>query len=223
MKKSLLQLVVNFVIPIYILTKFSSVNALGPTKAMLIALAFPVAYEIVSIRKSRKPSIMSLISIGGILVTGVISLFGLSEGWLAVRRSLPYLAGSIAIIVSIRIKRPLIGYMLPHMLDMDRIHTAAKKAKSSTELTRVITVAGYLSGALLGAITVVSYALTRVVITAATNTEVFNQEYAKLRIVSLPAVSLPLIMGFVAIIMYLLTRIEKLTGIDGEELLKKKA
>jgi hypothetical protein len=30
-------------------------------------------------------------------------------------------------------------------------------------------------------------------------------------------------MGFVAIIMYLLTRIEKLTGIDGEELLKKKA
>ena len=220
---STIQILLTFVVPLVILLRFSKQSQLGATNAMLLALAFPVAYELYNVVVShKKPSMLSLLSIGGILVTGLISLLGLSEGWLAVRRSVPYLFGSLVILISIWIKHPLLQAALSRILDMERIRDAAKHAKKTTELIKIVDRAAYMLSALLLATTAASYVLTRVIITAPTQSEAFNQEYAKLRLLSLPAISLPLLIGTVAIVMYLLTKLEKLTGLDGESLVKKR-
>jgi intracellular septation protein A len=217
-----IQLLVNFILPLIILTRFSAESQLGPTKALLLALAFPVAFEIYSIKKRRKVSMLSVLAIGGILVTGAISLLGLSEGWLAVRRSVPYLAVAIAIIVSILIKRPLLKALLPQMLDMQRVTNLATERHKSLELEQAITKAGYILAALFVAITIVAYVLTRIVIISPTDTAEFNQEYARLRLWSLPAIMLPMFVGMAGMITYLFKRLEKITGLDFEEILKKK-
>ena len=220
---SLLQLFVTFVIPLVILLRFSKESQLGATNAMLLALAFPVACELYNVVLShKKPSLLSLLSIGGILVTGLISLLGLSEGWLAIRRSVPYLFGALVILISVWIKHPIVQAALSQMLDMDLINDEAKKAKKTDLLKVLVDRTAYRLSGLLVLVTIASYIMTRIVISAPTQSEAFNQEYAKLRLLSLPIISLPLLIGVVVIVMNLLSKLEKLTGIEGEALLKKK-
>lgn len=213
---------VNFVLPTIVLLTLSNESRLGPTKAMLLALAFPVTLELYSLSKRRKPSMLSLIAIVGILVTGVIALLGLSENWLAIRRSVPYVAVATVLLVSILMKRSLINLALPHILDMETIRSKAEKNHNWPELQRRFTTASYLFIGLLTIVGVSAYILTLAVITAPTDTAAFNNEYVHLRLLSLPATTLPLLVGIVAILMYLLTSLEKLTGLKAEELMKKK-
>lgn len=217
-----IQFVVNFLIPIVILTRFSGNSQLGPTKSLLLALAFPIGFEIYNVRKRKKVSLISLLAIGGILVTGAISLLGLDEGWLAVRRSVPYLAVSMVILISIGIKRPLLSVLLAQVFDMEKINARAQKRQTYTKLQKQVSIAGFLMSGVLFVIAGASYILTRVVIVSETGTTGFNQEYAQLRILSLVVISLPLIVGLTGVILYLMKRIEKLTGLDIDSLMKKK-
>lgn len=216
----LVQIGVNFVLPAIILTRFSS--SLGAGKAMLLALAFPVAFELYSMRKRRKSNMLSLLAIGGILVTGLISLLGLSENWLALRRSVPYVAIALAIVAVLHIKRSLIFTALNQLIDMDKVTAAAGKNKTLPKLERHITRAVYSLAVLFVLVAVASYVLTLVVITAPTDTAAFNSEYVRLRVITIPAVMLPLLVGCAGVLLYLLSKIEKLTGIESTTLFKKK-
>lgn len=218
----LAQIVVNFVLPTIVLLKFSSESALGPAKAMLLALAFPVVWELYGLSRRQKPSVLSLVAIGGILLTGAITLLGLSENWLAVRRSAVYFIIAAGLLVSILIKRPLIEMLLPKIIDMDRVTAAAQKRGTLKNLKKHIRSASYMLIVLLVAIGVASLVLTLVVITAPTDTAQFNSEYARLRFIGLPAITLPLLVGMLGILLYLFAKIEKLTGLDAESLVKKK-
>lgn len=219
---AILQFIVSFVIPIIILTRFSSESSLGPTKGLLLALAFPVAFEIYNVRKRKKFSMFSLLAIGGIIVTGAISLLGLSEGWLAIRRAVPYFAMGAAILISIQIKHPILNALLSKMMNMDMVASQARKKKTLTELERGINKAGYILSGVFFIIAIASYILTRVVIVSETGTAGFNAEYARLRILSLPIISLPLLVGFTYALLYLTKSIEKLTGLDIDTVLIKK-
>lgn len=219
---ALLQFIVSFVVPIIILTRFSAESSLGPTKSLILALAFPIFFEIYNVRKRKKLSMFSLLAIGGILVTGAISLLGLSEGWLATRRAVPYLAMSIAILVSIRIRHPILNALLPQMLDMDEITSHAQKKHTVVELERSINRTSYMLSGVLLTIAIASYILTRIIIVSETGTTGYNQEYANLRIWSLPIITLPLLVGFTGVILYLTQSIKKLTGLDIDSVLKKK-
>jgi intracellular septation protein A len=217
----LVQFVINFVIPLVILTRFSDESQLGATRGLLLALAFPVVYELYNVRKRRKLSVVSALAIGGILVTGAIGLLGLSEGWLAVRRSVPYFAMSLAVLISIGLKRPLLSLLLPHILDMKKVGAAAKKKQMSDVLAMLIQRAGLLLSGVLLAIGMISFALTKIVIMSEVGTSGFNQEYARLRLWSLAATTLPLFIGMTGVIFYLARSIEKLTGLDIDDLMKK--
>lgn len=215
-------MLINFVLPTIVLLGLSDPSRLGPAKAMLLALAFPVAFELYNLSQKRKASMLSIIAIVGIMVTGAISLLGLSENWLAVRRSVPYVAVAIALLVSMLMKRSLLDWGLTHLLNMELVRTKAEQKGTWLLLQKRITTIGYVFIAFLTAIGISAYILTLVVITAPTDTAAFNSEYVRLRVLSLPATTLPLLVGILAILMYLFTSIEKLTGLKAEDLVKKR-
>lgn len=219
---TLVQLLVSFVIPVIILARFSGEAQLGPARGMLLALAFPVGYEVYNFFTHKKPSYLSLFAIGGILLTGGISLLGLSEDWLAVRRAVPYLAAALVIMGSIIIKRPLLPALLPYFLDMDLLakHTRGKRARAALE--RTLTRCSVMLSILLLILAIISFVLTKALILSPTDTSAFNQEFAKLRLVSLAAVTLPLLVGVTALLFYLVSSLEKLTGLEFDQILKKK-
>lgn len=215
------QLLINFVLPLVILTRFSSQTSLGPTRALLIALAFPVIYEFYNIYKNKKVSAISLIAIGGIIATGGLSLLNLGVGWLAVRRAIPYLFVALVLLGSELIKKPLVLLAVKQIFDMDIVRAAAIKRQTTEVLEKVMRSTAYLSILLFSLISVVSYFVTRLVVTSQINTDAFNQQFARLRLLSFPAITLPLLIGFIGIIWYLIHNLEKLTGLDSEEFLNK--
>ncbi len=220
--QQLLQIFINFVLPIFVLTRLSSEAALGATRALLLALSFPILYELFNVYKNRKISIISIIAIGGIIVTGSLSLLNLSVELLALRRAVPYVFVAVVILGSHYLKKPLITKAIEQVFNMELVYSAAKKQKTIIKLQKVITTVSYFSAALFVCIALTSYFATRIVVTSATNTEAFNQEYAQLRIISFPALMVPLFLGIIIIIWFLVHNLEKVTGLDSEKFIHKK-
>lgn len=216
------QFVAGFIIPTVILLTLSDESKLGPLYGMLLSLAFPVAIELYSVFTGRKASYISLFAIIGILLIGAISLFGLSEEWLAARRAAIYIMGGIAVLAIARFKYDILIRGLGYILDTPKVLVAAKTRGSSRELKRSIKGASYIFGAGLLLIGTWSYVFTLIFMTAGAGTSEFNAEYAELRILSLPLITLPFMVLVVGLLTFLLMRIEKLTGLGSEDLLKKK-
>jgi len=217
-----IQLGVGFILPTVILMTLSSESRLGPFVAMVLALLPPVLLEIYSFFTGRKASLLSLFAIVGILLIGVISLFGLSEEWLGIRRAAIYGIGAVAIGAILLFKRSWIDKGLNKVVDMPVVRVAAKENKSEAEISRHIAKVGYLLMVLLIIVAVWSYVLTIIVINAPTGSSEFNAEYAQLRLIGIPFVSVPLLIGTAALLVYLVSGFEKITGIAIETLLKKK-
>lgn len=217
-----IQLVIGFVIPTIILMTLSDESKLGPLLAMTLALIPPIALEIYSFFSGRKASIISLFAIIGVLLIGAISLFGLSEEWLGARRAGFYVIAAGFIAAVLLFKRDWIDKGLGKIIDMPTVRAAAKKKNTETEISNHISKVGYILVIFLLLIAIWSYVLTVIVITAPTGSSEFNPQYAELRLIGIPLVSGPLLIGMAALLVYLAHGFEKLTGIDIETLLKKK-
>lgn len=215
------QLVFGFVLPTIVLLYLSDESKLGPLWGMVVALAFPFAVEIISLLTRRKVSYLSIAAIVGILLIGMISVLGLSEEWLAARRSAIYIIGAVVLGVLLKFRYDLIEKGLATILDMAAIRKGIQ-SDADAKFRRLITmtVAGY--AVLLFVLGVWTYALTLVFITAPTNSSEFNAQYAELRLLSLPLVSLPLLVGATGLLMNLLIKLERITGLSLEQLMKKK-
>lgn len=220
-RSSLVQLVVSFVIPTIILLYFSGSSQLGPLGAMSLALAFPVALELYGLVRKRKPSALAIASIIGIILIGLISVLGLSKDWLAIRRSALYGMSAIALVCIIRFKPAWIISGLDRILEMEGVREASRKNNTEAQLLRHTVRAGYVLALVLAIVAITSYILTIVYITAPTGSSDFNAQYAELRILSLFVVTVPFMIAIVGVLMYLIGKFEKLTGISAENLIKK--
>lgn len=217
-----IQFIAGFLIPTFILLFLSDESRLGPFFGMLLSLAFPVAVELYAFFTGRKASYLSLFAIVGILLIGIISLLGLSEEWLAARRAAFYLIAGLAVIGITRFKRSLVDRGLGLVIDAPKVFAAAKGRHTKNDLTKVVTSVAYAFGVMLLAIGIWSYVFTIIFMNAPTGSSEFNAQYAQLRVLSLPFISLPMLVGMVGMLMYLIGRIEKLTGLEAEDLTKKR-
>ncbi len=210
---SLIQLLVGFIVPTIILLTMSGNDRLGPLGAMLLALVFPVALELYGLTRRRKPSLMSIAAIIGILLIGLISVLGLSKDWLALRRSALYTVGAIVLFVIVRFKPTLIEKGLDRVLEMEGIRTASRKNKTEAQLMRYTVKAGYVFALILLIIAAASYILTILFITAPTGSSEFNAQYAELRILSIFVITAPFIIAVTGVFVYLINKFEKLSVI----------
>lgn len=215
-------LLINFVVPIIILSRFSGEDRLGPTGGLIAALALPIGYELYNLVTKRKVGWVSIAAIGGILLTGMVSLLGLSENWLAIRRSAIYFISALIIFGSALMNRSVITYLLRQVVNLDLARERAGAARNTQKINRLINGGTYAVAAVVAASGILSYALTKHTINAPANSTLFNEQLASLRVQSIFAVTLPLLIGLVIILTYLITQIEKLSGLSSEELMHKK-
>lgn len=216
----LAQFVLNFVLPIFVLTRLSTPDRLGPVKGLLLALAFPILYELFSVYKRRKINITSVIVIGGILLTGALGLLRVDAFWLAIRRAMPYVLIALVVIISQLIKRPLLQKLLSQILDLKKVEDAARANHSFKKLQTLYVHLTYMVVILCSALAISGFVTTKTVVTSPPLSSAFNNELAQLRIYNIPTVIIPLIVGSFAILLYLFFRLEKITGVDTEKLLK---
>jgi intracellular septation protein A len=105
-----ISLFVDVIIPVVILNKLTV--TLGPVKALLLALAFPIAGGIYSFIQEKKLSWLSVLGLINVLSTGGMALIHVEGHWFAVKEAIVPAGIGLVVVFSAFTKRPLLHTFL---------------------------------------------------------------------------------------------------------------
>lgn len=131
----LANLLLNVLIPVVVLTNLNKETgflALGPKGALVVALLFPIGYQIYDLWLRRKWNLFSLIGFLSVLFTGALGLMTMSAQAFAWKEAAVPLILAALIFFSHKGKKPLVKTLLlnPDMLDMPKIEGAIERSQS---------------------------------------------------------------------------------------------
>lgn len=137
---------INIVIPVVILSKMSGEDNLGPTWALVAALAFPLLFGVYSFIQERKVNFYSALGMISVLLTYGIGLLQLDPAYIAIKEAaIPGLI-FVILVVSNLIGYPLVRKMLLNedIVDHDKLHSALSTPEKKAEFERRVNVSSYL-------------------------------------------------------------------------------
>jgi len=218
----LFEIVVTIIVPAVILMQLSGDSRLGPMRALLLALAFPVGWGLWDGWRRRKLNWLSVLGVVSTLLTGGIGLFRLDAQWLAVKEAaIPGLIG-LAVLGSNWTSWPLIRVLVfnPTLFDVDRVQAALEARHNVVPFElRLRTGTMLLAGTFFFS-SVMNYLLARWVVTSPAGTEAFNEELGRLTLLSYPVIAVPSMLMMMALLFWLARGAKALTGLDLSDMLR---
>ena len=219
--RQMIDLLVSIVIPSFILMKLSGSEDLGATTALIVALAFPLAWGLFERFQYKKTNFIALLGLISVLLTGGIGLLELDPQWLAVKEAaIPALLG-IAVLVSTRTRYPLVKSLLysPTVMDVDKIKQELD-VRGNTESfeARLMNATYLLSGTFFFSATM-NYILAKWIVISPSGSTAFNEELGKMTLLSYPVIAIPSMIMMLAIFYYLWRTINGMTGLTLEEIM----
>lgn len=211
----------NIIIPSLILSKLSGQGALGVQYALLLAVAFPLAYGMKDLLKERRINPFSALGLVSVILTGGIGLLKLDPFYLAIKEaSIPALLG-LATLISLKTPYPLIRTLIYNdvVLDTERVKQVLAERNQSANFDRVMTRANYLVAGSFFLSSFLNYMLARIIVKSPAGTEAFNAELGKMTALSYPVIAIPSMLVLVIALWYLFSRIHQLTGLAFEDIL----
>lgn len=217
----LLELIFNIAIPALILMKLSGEEYLGTVYALVIALAFPIGYGLYDFIQSRSFNFFSLLGFINTLLTGGIGLFELDVEWLAIKEAAIPTAFGLVILMSGLFGRPLLAKLLlnPLLFNLDLIYnTLAEKNKTEIFKSKVNRANHLLAMTSVFSATM-NYLLAKWIVTSPTGTTEFNEQLGEMTMLSYPVIAIPSTIMMMAILVYVVKVITKLTELKFEQIL----
>lgn len=218
----LLSLLLNIVIPVIILTRFSSDEWLGPVNGLLVALAFPLAYGIFDFSRRRTFNFLPVVGVVGILLTGGIGLLKLDPKWIAVKEGAIPLVIGIVILGSLRTRFSLLGMLLNQVIDSAAVNAALTARGTRPAYERRLVNATFIVAASFFLSALLNYVLARLVVVSPPGTTAFNEELGKMTALSFPVISVPAIIILSAAIIYTVVGIRNITGMEMEQIFRQR-
>ena len=215
-ENGLLNIVLNILLPTFILIKLSKDVYLGPTYGFCLALSFPLIYSAYSLIKHKTFNLMSVLGFVSILLTGGIGLLKIDSQWIAVKEAA--VPAIIGLSLLFTYNSNFLPKMLSNLLDMKTITTALEEANSLTlfETAQKRALLGVVASFMVSA--VLNFALAKVVIKSPSGSEAFAAELGKMTALSFPVIALPATIILMGTIWFLVRKIHKLTNIPIEDL-----
>lgn len=217
----LVNLLVNIIIPTLVLTKLSTEQYLGPTGALLVALAFPLGYGLWDYKVRNKWNLFSILGLVSVLLTGGISLLQLDPKYIAVKEAaMPAILG-IATLISMHTKYPLVKTILLNdsVLEVDKIYHALQQQESRAAFDKVLKNASYLVALSFGLSAILNYILAKLIVVSDPGSVEYTQELGKLTVLSYPVIVAPVTIVMIFAMFYLFRNITKLTHLSLEDIL----
>lgn len=217
----LIEIAITIIVPAVILMKLSGPDSLGPLRALLLGLAFPLGWGLWDGWRRRKLNWLAVLGVVSTLLTGGIGLLALDPKWLAVKEAaVPSLIG-IVVLGSIWTKAPLIHLLVfnASLFDVAKVNLAlAAKGTAAAFEQRLRQGTVLLAGTFFFS-AVANFALARWVVTSPAGTEAFNQELGRLTLLSYPIIAIPSMLMMMALLFWLARQAKALTGLDMGEML----
>ena len=217
----LLEIGITILVPALILMQLSAEARLGPTRALLLALAFPLGWGLWDGWKRHKLNWLAVLGVVSTLLTGGIGLLALDAQWLAVKEAaVPGLIG-VVILVSAWTRNPLIRLLVFNatLFDTDRVHQALAERGTEAAFEARLRLGTMLLAGTFFFSAVANYVLARWVVHSPAGTEAFNQELGRLTLLSYPVIALPSMVMMMALMFWLARGAKQLTGLKLEEMM----
>lgn len=218
----MINLLITIILPVIILTRFSSEDSLGPDRALALALALPIGYALIELFRTRRVSASPIIGIVSVLLTGGFRLLDIPPEWFAVKEAAIPAILALAILVSAWIGRPLARIFLDQILDRERIDTALAEHGTAHEYEQRTAIATYLLAGAFVLSAILNFVLARIVVTSDPGTDAFNSELGRMTALSYPVITIPVMIVLFITILYVFNTVGKLTGLEMEDMMKQK-
>ncbi|EKO3929157.1 MFS transporter [Vibrio metschnikovii] len=221
-KNLISNLLLNIIIPVIILSKMSGEDKLGPTWALIVALAFPLIFGIVSFVQERKINFYSAFGLISVLLTGGIGLLQLDPAYIAIKEAAIPGIIFIAILVSNITGYPIVKKMLLNddIVDNEKLNQALEKSNNQAEFESKINICSYIIAFSFLLSTILNYVLAKWIVTSPAGTEAFNEEIGKMTALSFPVIALPVTVIMMGALLYLFKSISTITGNKIEDFLR---
>lgn len=213
-----LNIIINIILPMVILTKFSWDQYLGTTRWVLVALAFPLGYGLYERFTDHERNFISWLWIFSVVMTWGIALLELPAERIAIKEALvPTVIGSVLLASLWRgntIIKKMFGSILHTELILTRLWANGTQIWESglRKLTYRVVASFALSA-------VLNYLLARYIVVSPAWTEAFNQEIGRMTGLSFPVIALPATIIMTIWLVLFLTSVQKETGLEYDEMI----
>ena len=218
----LLEIAVTIIVPAVVLMKLSGADSLGPLRALLVGLAFPLGWGLWDGWRRRKLNWLAVLGVVSTLLTGGIGLLALDAKWLAVKEAtIPTLIGAV-ILGSIWTRTPLIHLLVfnASLFDVERVNQALVAKGNASAFEKRLRQGTILLAATFLFSAVANYLLARWVVTSSAGTEAFNQELGRLTLLSYPIIAIPSMLMMMGLMFWLAREAKTLTGMAMGDMLQ---
>ena len=219
--RPIVDLLISIVIPSVILMKFSGADDLGPTWALIIALAFPVCYGLYDLLFEGKRNFVAVLGVVSVLLTGGIGLLKIDAQWLAVKEAAIPLCIGIGVLVASKLGFPLVRKLLfnPSIMNVEKIDEALGKRNNREKFENSLDRANTLFAGTFLFSAVMNYFLARYIVRSESGTAAFNEELGRMTLLSYPVIAIPSMVMMMAIIWFIWRTVKQLTGLTLEEVM----
>lgn len=217
----LLEIAITIIVPAVVLMKLSGADSLGPLRALLLGLLFPLGWGLWDGWRRRKLSWMAVLGVVSTLLTGGIGLLALDAKWLAVKEAaVPTLIG-LVILGSIWTGNPLIRMLVfnASLFDVDKVSRALVAKGNTAPFNQRLRQGTVMLAGTFFFSAVANFVLTRWVVTSPAGTEAFNQELGRLTLLSYPIIAIPSMLMMMGLLYWLARQAKAMTGLDIGEML----
>jgi intracellular septation protein A len=219
-QNQLLNLLINIIVPVIVLTRFSGPEWLGQTYGLIVALAFPVVYGVYDLYKEKKFNLFSVIGVVSILLTGGIGLLQLDNKWLAIKEAgVPFILG-VAVLVSQYTKWPLMKILFEPVINHEKVDIALREHNAELKYEKRFTVATRIVAGSFFLSAILNYVLAKIIVVSPPGTVEYNAELGHMTALSYPVIAVPSMIIFIAAALYLIFGIEKMTLLSLQDIVK---
>lgn len=216
------EIIFNVVVPSIILMKMSSDDRLGSVGALLVALAFPVAFGGYELLKKKKFNFIAILGIVSVLLTGGIGVLRLDTQWLAIKEAL--IPGVIGVVVlgSTFTKYPIVTKMIfnDSILNLGLIKQKLTEFNQQSAFDRCLVQSNYLFASTFVFSSIMNYILATVIVTSPAGTEAFNEELGRMTLLSYPVIAIPSMLMMMGIFYFVWRKIRNMTKLETVQIFK---
>lgn len=215
-----LSLIFNVVVPVLILSKLSS--ALGPMKALLLALAFPFFYAIFDFIQRRQANPISILGFVSTLIKGLFALYQVDSFWFAVQEAaIPCFLGAFTIL-SAWFNRPLVNYFLynENIFNIPLLEQKLHENNTISQFKGLIWQLTMVFGGVFFLGGILNYFLAIHIIVSPPGTPEFNTQFAQMTAIASFVVVIPKMVISFGGVWWFIFKLKKFTGLNVNDILK---
>lgn len=217
----LLNIALNIVVPSLFWSKGDEVFGLEPSAVLVIALLFPIGYGIYDLVRRKKYNFFSVIGFFSLLITGSVGLLELDSGLIAIKEAAVPLLFGLAVVISLLTPKPLVRLFLynDQIFDVPKVDAELDRRGTHGEFdqlmvfcTRLLAISFIISGGL-------NFMLASLIVKSPSNTDAFNDELARMNLLSWPVILLPSLGIMMFALFKLIKGLKELTGYEFEDVM----